>query len=131
MRHPLVLFTHAHVDHMAGVVHHCATRDMQGKLRALYNRCTHRGARVCRQERGNARTFQCAYHGWTYFNTGKLLNDEAGYKVIIVLTGMHESLRCQTQIRIDEGFLGRKSQPRGAGPQAPGRQARCPGCWRR
>jgi phenylpropionate dioxygenase-like ring-hydroxylating dioxygenase large terminal subunit len=48
------------------------TRDMTGRLRALYNRCTHRGARVCRQERGNARTFQCAYHGWTYFNTGKL-----------------------------------------------------------
>jgi phenylpropionate dioxygenase-like ring-hydroxylating dioxygenase large terminal subunit len=47
-------------------------RDSQGKIRALYNRCTHRGARVCRQERGNARTFQCAYHGWTYFNTGKL-----------------------------------------------------------
>ena len=48
------------------------TRDMNGKIRALYNRCTHRGARVCRQERGNARTFQCAYHGWTYFNTGQL-----------------------------------------------------------
>lgn len=48
------------------------TRDMNGKIRALYNRCTHRGARVCRTERGNARTFQCAYHGWTYFNTGKL-----------------------------------------------------------
>jgi phenylpropionate dioxygenase-like ring-hydroxylating dioxygenase large terminal subunit len=47
-------------------------RDLQGKIRALYNRCTHRGARVCREERGNARTFQCAYHGWTYFNTGKL-----------------------------------------------------------
>lgn len=25
---PRVLFTHAHVDHMAGVVHHCATRRM-------------------------------------------------------------------------------------------------------
>lgn len=48
------------------------TRDSAGQIRALYNRCTHRGARVCRQERGNARTFQCAYHGWTYFNTGKL-----------------------------------------------------------
>ena len=48
------------------------TRGMDGKIHALYNRCTHRGARVCRQERGNARTFQCAYHGWTYFNTGKL-----------------------------------------------------------
>jgi phenylpropionate dioxygenase-like ring-hydroxylating dioxygenase large terminal subunit len=47
-------------------------RDSKGKLRALYNRCTHRGARVCRQERGSARTFQCPYHGWTYFNTGKL-----------------------------------------------------------
>jgi phenylpropionate dioxygenase-like ring-hydroxylating dioxygenase large terminal subunit len=48
------------------------TRDMQGRIRALYNRCAHRGARICRQDRGNARTFQCAYHGWTYFNTGKL-----------------------------------------------------------
>jgi phenylpropionate dioxygenase-like ring-hydroxylating dioxygenase large terminal subunit len=48
------------------------TRDMNGKIRALYNRCTHRGARVSRQDKGSARTFQCAYHGWTYFNTGKL-----------------------------------------------------------
>ena len=24
------------------------TRDMNGKIRALYNRCTHRGARICR-----------------------------------------------------------------------------------
>ena len=47
-------------------------RDMQGTIRALYNRCTHRGARICRQDKGSARTFQCPYHGWTYFNTGKL-----------------------------------------------------------
>jgi phenylpropionate dioxygenase-like ring-hydroxylating dioxygenase large terminal subunit len=47
-------------------------RDMQGKFRALYNRCAHRGARICRQDTGSARTFQCPYHGWTYFNTGKL-----------------------------------------------------------
>jgi phenylpropionate dioxygenase-like ring-hydroxylating dioxygenase large terminal subunit len=47
-------------------------RDSQGELRALFNRCTHRGARVCRAERGSARTFQCPYHGWTYFNSGKL-----------------------------------------------------------
>ena len=39
-------------------------RDSDGRVRALYNRCTHRGARICRQDRGNARTFQCAYHGW-------------------------------------------------------------------
>lgn len=35
---------------------------------------------------------------------------DAGYKLIIVLAGMHDSLRSQTQIRIDEGFLGFNSQ---------------------
>lgn len=34
---------------------------------------------------------------------------DAGYKVIILLTGTIESLRKQTQGRIDDGFLGRKS----------------------
>ena len=32
---------------------------------------------------------------------------DAGYKVIIILAGMQESLRNQTQVRIDEGFIGR------------------------
>ena len=31
---------------------------------------------------------------------------DAGYRVIVVLTGMHENLRLQTQMRVDEGFLG-------------------------
>ena len=31
---------------------------------------------------------------------------DAGYKLIIVLTGLHNSLRSQTQLRLDEGFLG-------------------------
>ena len=31
---------------------------------------------------------------------------DAGYKLIIVLAGIHSSLRSQTQLRIDEGFLG-------------------------
>lgn len=31
---------------------------------------------------------------------------DAGYKLIIVLAGMHKSLRSQTQLRLDEGFLG-------------------------
>jgi len=34
---------------------------------------------------------------------------DAGYKVIVVLAGMHKNLRSQTQIRLDEGFLGYKS----------------------
>lgn len=31
---------------------------------------------------------------------------DTGIKVVIVLTGIHDSLRCQTQLRIDEGVLG-------------------------
>lgn len=31
---------------------------------------------------------------------------DAGYKVIIVLAGFHKSLRTQTQVRLEEGFLG-------------------------
>lgn len=34
---------------------------------------------------------------------------DAGYKIIIVLAGMHNNLRAQTQIRLDEGFLGFKT----------------------
>ncbi len=47
-------------------------RDSQGTIRALYNRCTHRGSTICRLDRGSAKAFQCPYHGWTFLNTGKL-----------------------------------------------------------
>lgn len=35
---------------------------------------------------------------------------DAGYKLIVILAGMHNNLRSQTQYRIDEGVLGRDSQ---------------------
>ena len=47
-------------------------RDKAGTLRALYNRCTHRGSTICRQAKGSAKAFQCPYHGWTFHNTGEL-----------------------------------------------------------
>jgi hypothetical protein len=34
---------------------------------------------------------------------------DAGYKLIIVIAGIHNALRSQTQIRIDEGYVGRNS----------------------
>lgn len=36
---------------------------------------------------------------------------DAGYKIIIVLAGMHNNLRSQTQMRLDEGFLGYETHP--------------------
>lgn len=34
---------------------------------------------------------------------------DAGYRIIVVIAGLHNSLRSQTQARIDEGFIGRVS----------------------
>ena len=36
---------------------------------------------------------------------------DAGYKIIIVLAGLHNNLRAQTQIRLEEGFLGYETSP--------------------
>lgn len=37
---------------------------------------------------------------------------DAGYRLVVVLAGMHNSLRSQTQLRLDEGFLGFDTQQR-------------------
>jgi phenylpropionate dioxygenase-like ring-hydroxylating dioxygenase large terminal subunit len=47
-------------------------RDEEGQVRLLMNRCAHRANAVCQIERGNAKMFRCAYHGWTYRNNGDL-----------------------------------------------------------
>ena len=47
-------------------------RGQDGEVRLLLNRCRHRAATVCQVEQGNASTFRCAYHGWTYRNNGEL-----------------------------------------------------------
>jgi phenylpropionate dioxygenase-like ring-hydroxylating dioxygenase large terminal subunit len=47
-------------------------RGDDGTLNALLNRCMHRGAVVCREERGNTHAFTCIYHGWRYNSTGVL-----------------------------------------------------------
>lgn len=47
-------------------------RHADGKLHAFHNRCTHRGAQVCAAASGNARSFVCPYHAWTYRTDGAL-----------------------------------------------------------
>lgn len=48
------------------------TRDKDGVVHVLLNRCTHRAATVCRLPEGNAKSFTCPYHGWTFRNDGAL-----------------------------------------------------------
>jgi phenylpropionate dioxygenase-like ring-hydroxylating dioxygenase large terminal subunit len=47
-------------------------RDKDGALHVVANRCSHRGNALCWQERGNAKSFQCTYHGWTFGLDGSL-----------------------------------------------------------
>ncbi|MGI4815135.1 MAG: aromatic ring-hydroxylating oxygenase subunit alpha [Janthinobacterium lividum] len=49
-------------------------RDRAGKMHVFFNTCTHRGAMVCREEKGRARNFTCPYHGWVFGDDGKLVN---------------------------------------------------------
>lgn len=49
------------------------TRDRDGQIHLLLNRCSHRGNQVCDDAKGNSGTFRCPYHGWTFRNTGELV----------------------------------------------------------
>jgi fatty-acyl-CoA synthase len=49
------------------------TRDRDGQIHLLFNRCPHRANLVCDAERGSASMFRCPYRGWTFANTGQLL----------------------------------------------------------
>jgi p-cumate 2,3-dioxygenase alpha subunit len=56
-------------------------RGYDGVVRVLLNSCTHRGAQVCRERKGSAKSFQCFYHGWTFSSEGTLIGvpEEDGY----------------------------------------------------
>lgn len=51
---------------------------------------------------------------------------DAGYRFIIVIAGIHNNLRKQTQERIDEGFVGRSSDPENRVPIGVGLDAHYP-----
>jgi phenylpropionate dioxygenase-like ring-hydroxylating dioxygenase large terminal subunit len=48
------------------------TRDHEGHIRVLHNRCPHRGARLCMVDRGSSRLFSCPYHAWVFRPDGTL-----------------------------------------------------------
>lgn len=51
------------------------------QIGVFHNSCTHRGALICRQDKGNAKAFQCFYHDWTFNTNGDLVGvpDREGY----------------------------------------------------
>ncbi len=47
-------------------------RDRDRSVLVLANRCSHRGVTLTQAPNGNARSFQCIFHGWTYGLDGSL-----------------------------------------------------------
>jgi phenylpropionate dioxygenase-like ring-hydroxylating dioxygenase large terminal subunit len=57
------------------------TRERDQGVRVHFNSCSHRGAEVCRELRGNTRRFRCFYHSWSFDTAGALvaMPDEDAY----------------------------------------------------
>ncbi len=77
------------------------SRDETGQIHAMLNLCRHKGAEVCTELRGNARSFTCPYHAWSYGSDGALKTarlmpagfDRAGH-------GLHK-----LAVRVVEGLI--------------------------
>jgi fatty-acyl-CoA synthase len=61
-----------YVTKRIGLQHVIMSRDEDGVVHLLHNRCSHRGNTVVASERGNSNFFRCQYHGWTFKNNGDL-----------------------------------------------------------
>ena len=48
------------------------TRDARGEVHVMFNRCGHRGVKLCAETEGNRPNFQCPYHGWMYRINGRI-----------------------------------------------------------
>jgi Rieske 2Fe-2S family protein len=78
-------------------------KDQQSFIRAFYNVCRHRGARLREDPNGHASAIQCAYHAWTYALDGRLIgaphmDETPGFRKA------DYSLR-QAQLGVWEGFI--------------------------
>lgn len=61
------------------------TRTEEG-IRAFFNVCSHRGARLLGQERGCKHVFVCPFHSWSFHNNGTLrrITDEEYFKPEVI-----------------------------------------------
>ncbi len=72
-----------YVNVKMGVESVLVCRDDEGKINALLNNCPHRANTVCRADRGNAKSFACPYHGWTFDTKGRLIGVPALHEVYV------------------------------------------------
>jgi salicylate 5-hydroxylase large subunit len=62
-------FKRTHIGDKSVIV----TRDAEGNIACIENRCAHRGVQFCQKHLGNTPEFMCPYHQWTYNLKGDLI----------------------------------------------------------
>lgn len=85
-----------------------ATRDHEGKVNVLHNRCLHKGAKVCARAAGKSSVLRCPYHGWSYDLDGRLntIPHEIGYEGTSVAPGNPAfGLQPLARVQSYEGFV--------------------------
>jgi phenylpropionate dioxygenase-like ring-hydroxylating dioxygenase large terminal subunit len=72
-------------------------------IRALINRCAHRGSMVCAEGKGNTERFVCPYHGWSYDRGGilKAVPFESGYDK----GALPKGLKAVPRVAVYRGFI--------------------------
>lgn len=79
-------------------------RGQDGRIRAFYNVCRHRGTRMCTAEAGHFKgSIQCPYHAWTYGFDGRLIGVPDGHD----FEGLHKADYPLFEAALEtwEGFL--------------------------
>jgi Rieske 2Fe-2S family protein len=100
-------------------------KDQRSTIRAFYNVCRHRGARLCEAKNGHLSAIQCPYHAWTYALDGRLLGaphmdetpgfNKAEYPLTPARLGLWEGF---IFVNLDDGGTRLRSQA--TARQAPG-----------
>ena len=62
------------VELLPGRVSTILNRGKDGRVRAFFNSCSHRGSQVVDAAKGRATRFVCPYHNWTYAADGDLVS---------------------------------------------------------
>ena len=60
------------ITHEIGKESFLIVKGNDGKIRAFYNVCQHRGNKLCQIEEGELEIFSCPFHGWKWNNDGSL-----------------------------------------------------------
>lgn len=81
------------------------SRSRDGSINVVINRCTHRGAVVCRQAKGKAGRFSCGYHAWTFANDGKCIGIPLNHAYGDEFDLSEQDLRKAAKVESYRGFI--------------------------